>query len=120
MNELRVHLEGYPDSDADERAELAGGLRRNLLELDVDDVSHPVAAAPPDGAKGTALEWAQLVVTFAGALPPVIGALRAWLGRHTGAALTLDYGGESIRITNATAEEQAILIDEWLRRHDPA
>jgi len=118
MTELRLHLAGYADSDAEERAALAGVLRQELLRLDVDDVSHPAADAPPAGAKGSALEWAQLVVTFAGSLPPLIAVVRSWLDRHQGAALTLDYGDESITIPDASPEERAALLDDWLRRHE--
>lgn len=114
--QLQLYVDGYPDSDSRERAELAQGVRRDLLELDVEQVAMPSAAAPED-AKGSAVEWAQLVVTLAGTLPPVIAALQSWLRRHPGASLTVEIDGDRITLTEASARERRELIDAWLHRH---
>jgi hypothetical protein len=50
MAELRVHVAGYPDSDREERADLAWRFREELRDQGIDDVSHP-SSSPPPGAK---------------------------------------------------------------------
>ena len=93
MAELRLQVAGYPDSDDEERAELASRLKRELGEHGIDEVAHPGAPAPP-GVKGGAVEWAQLVVGFAGSVPPhwiqdgsELGGVFQWGNRDQAAAL---------------------------------
>jgi hypothetical protein len=116
MSELRLHVAGYPDSDAEERADLAARLRLELLDRGVHDVSHP-AIRPPPGAKGGALEWAQLVVTLAGTLPPMVMALQGWLARHREASVTLEIDGDKLTLGDAAPEDQRRLIETFLARH---
>jgi hypothetical protein len=116
QRQISVHVAGYEDSDREERAELAWGLSEELRALDVEDVSRP-AGQPQIGTKGSALEWAQLVVTLAGSLPPLVGAVRGWLGRHPGAAVSLEIDGDRLELTNVAADERRELIDAWMQRH---
>lgn len=114
--QLHLAVSGYSDSDDAERADLGIALRSAIVAADVD-VSHPHATAP-EGAKGSNLEWAQLVVTLTAALPAVVGAIRSWLGRHAGASITLTIGGDSITISEPSDAERAELLEAWLGRHD--
>lgn len=114
--QLHLAVRGYPDSDDEERAELASALRSELLSDALGDVSHPPATAP-EGAMGSALEWAQLVVALAGTLPAAIGAIRAWLGRHPGAKITLEVDGDEIEIAEPSDSERVALLEAWLSRH---
>lgn len=116
--EVRLHIGGYADSDAQERADLAWRLESELRDrdLDLETVDRPSARLPA-GAKGTALEWAQLVVTFAGALPSLVTAVLGWTQRHPGASVTLEIDGDKITVDDATAEERRELIATWLERH---
>jgi len=107
---------GYPDSDDEERADLAWRLREEMRDRGVDDVSHP-SIRPPPGAKGGAVEWAQLVVSLAGTVPPLIMALQGWLGRHPKAAVTLEIDGDTLTLGEATADEQRRLVETFLARH---
>ena len=116
MSEVRLHVAGYPDSDAEERAELAAGLREELADAPADEVSHP-SIRPPPGAKGGALEWAQLLVTMAGTLPPLIMAVQGWLGRHRGAAVTVEIDGDTLTLGEASDAEQRRLVEAFLARH---
>jgi hypothetical protein len=116
MTEVQLHVAGYTDSDAEERADLAAGLREELADGVADDVSHP-SIRPPPGAKGGALEWAQLVVTMAGTLPPLIMAVQGWLGRHRGAAVTVELDGDTLTLGEASDAEQRRLVEAFLRRH---
>jgi hypothetical protein len=116
MRVVRLHIAGYPDSDDQERAELSWRLEQELRELDVDDVSPP-GAEVPEGAKGSVLEWTQLVVSFAGSLPPLVAAVRAWLGRHEGASITIEIDGDRLTLSDASARERSEFIDAWMARH---
>jgi membrane-associated two-gene conflict system component 1 (EACC1) len=113
---LVVQVAGYADSDARERAELAWGLQEQLRKLDVEDVSPPTGDAP-GGAKGSAFDWAQLVVTLAGSLPPVVTAVRAWLGHHAGVSIALEIDGDRIELSDASPSERRALFDAWMTRH---
>jgi membrane-associated two-gene conflict system component 1 (EACC1) len=116
MTQVRVHVDGYPDSDDEERADLTSRLRDEMLERGVEDVAHPEGMAP-DGAKGGALEWAQLVVGLAGSVGPMIAALRAWIGGHPRAAVTLEIDGDTLTLASASEEEQGRMIESFLARH---
>jgi hypothetical protein len=116
MTQVRVHVDGYPDSDDEERADLAARLRQEMAEQGVEDVAHPEAVAP-EGAKGGALEWAQLVVGLAGTIGPMLTALRAWLGRHPRAAVTLEIDGDTLTLAEASPAEQKRLVETFLARH---
>jgi hypothetical protein len=114
---IRISVDGYPDSDAQERAELAWRLEEDLRRLDVEDISRP-RSEQPGGAKGSALEWAQLIVTLAGSLPPLVSAARGWVDRHPGASITLEIDGDRLTLDQPSADERRELIDTWIRRHD--
>jgi hypothetical protein len=116
MTEVLVHVVGYPDSDDEERADLASRLRDEMVDQGVDDVAHPDAPSPA-GAKGAALEWAQLVVGLSGTIGPMITALRAFLGRHPRAAVTLEIEGDTLTLAEASPGEQRQLVEAFLARH---
>jgi Effector Associated Constant Component 1 len=116
MAQLRVQVQGLPDSDDEERAELTGRLRDELLRQGVVEVAHPDAQAPA-GAKGAALEWAQLVVALAGSVGPLLAGLRGWIGRHPEAAVTLEIDGDKITLDNASPADRQRLVEAFLARH---
>jgi len=116
MAQLRVQVQGLPDSDDEERAELASRLRDEMLQQGVEEVAHPEVPAP-EGAKGTAIEWAELVVGLAGTLGPLLAALRGWLGRHPEAAITLEIDGYTITLDKASPADRERLMQAFLARH---
>jgi Effector Associated Constant Component 1 len=116
VTDVRLYVAGYPDSDEKERAELAGRLRAELLARDVPDVRHPAGQSPTD-AKGTALEWSQLVVALAGSLPALVAVVRGWLDRHPGAEITVEIDDDRITLTVPSRRERRELLDAWMRRH---
>jgi hypothetical protein len=116
MTQLRVQVQGLPDSDDEERAELASRLRQEMVEQGVEDVAHPEAQAPA-GAKGAAFEWAQLVVGLGGSLGPLLSALRGWLGRHPDAGITLEIGGDKLTLEEASPADRQRLVETFLARH---
>lgn len=115
MAEVRLHVSGYPDSDEQERADLTTRLRDDLLAHDLD-ASRPPAVAPP-GSKGAALEWATLVVNMAGVAPAMVAALQGWLGRHRGAAVSLEIDGDKLTLAHASEADQRRLVETFLARH---
>ena len=119
MTEIRLQVLGYPDSDDEERADLAWRLREELRANGVDDVSHP-ETRPPPGAKGAALEWAQLVISLGGTLPSLVMAVQGWFGRHPTAAITLEIDGDKLVLDHATADERQRLVETFLARHGGA
>jgi Effector Associated Constant Component 1 len=116
MAQLRVQIQGLPDSDDEERAELASRLRDEMLEQGVEDVAHPEVHAPA-GAKGAALEWAQLVVGLAGSIGPLLAALRGWIGRHPDAGITLEIDGDTLTLEKASPADRQRLVEVFLARH---
>jgi Effector Associated Constant Component 1 len=116
MSPLRLEVQGLPDSDDEERAQLAGLLRDEMLDNGVEEVAHPDARAS-EGAKGASLEWAQLVVGLAGSLGPLLSALRGRLGRHPDAAVTLEIDGDKLTLDAASPAERQRLVETFLARH---
>jgi hypothetical protein len=115
MTDVRVHVGGYPDSDDEERADLASRLRADLQDHDLE-VSHPDAQAPP-GAKGGAFEWAELVVTVAGSMQGMTAGVQGWLGRHKGATVSLEIDGDKLTLEAASPADQRRLLESFLARH---
>ena len=110
-----------PDGDVDALDELMQTLRLELLELDVDSVS-PVPASPaPPGSKGVDMAAAAaLLVQVKGsvtALSVVLSAVRGWLGRgkDPGLSVKVTIGERSIELSRASAEQQELLVQEFLR-----
>jgi hypothetical protein len=114
--EVRVYVGGFPDSDPDERVELAWGLEDDLAAYEVGRVSRAPALAPA-GAKGAALEWAQLVVALTGTVPGLVAAVRSWLERHPRASVTLEIEGDRVTLTGSGTPEGRELLEAWLDRH---
>jgi hypothetical protein len=119
MTELRVHVAGYPDSDEEERADLAWRLREEISDHGVD-VSHPYVEAGEGTKGGAAMDLLQLVVTFAGTVPPLIMAIQGWLGRHPRAAVTLEIDGDKLTLDEASPEDRRRLMEVFLAKHGAA
>lgn len=116
MTTVRLHMAGYADSDREERAELAWRLEDELRDLDGAEVSRPRTEAP-GGAKGSGVEWAQLVVDLAGNLPALVAVVGGWLGRHPGSSITVEIDGDALTLEDASASERRELIQLWIDRH---
>jgi len=114
--EVRLEVLGAEDSDAQEREELMGRLKEDLHQLDAE-VRHPPAEAPA-GAKGSAVEWAQVVVTLSGSLPPLIAMVRSFSQRNRGCAVVLEAGGDTLRLEGGDEDERRRLAEAWLARRE--
>jgi len=119
-NRFILNIEGGPDSDDQERLELARRLRSELLALsEVEGIESPAALAAPR-SKAAGVDWQTLIVTLAasgGVLTSLIGTIQSWLTRQEKASVTLEMGGDKLVITGASSEVQRSLVDDWVRRH---
>ena len=125
MGELKVQL-AESGADAERLDELTGYLRRELLELDVDNVTALPAGEPPPGTR--ALEFLAiggLLVTFSEAtegVRKVVSVIRNWLARGDGVKRTvrLELDGDVLELSEVSAPEQTRLIELFVSRHaDP-
>jgi hypothetical protein len=108
------------DSDAEELADLAAGLQSELLDVDAARVAPLPAEAVPEGAKGLGdvAGWlAAQFVTLDG-LRAAVAAVRGWSSR-TGRTVEVSMGGDALKVTGVTSQQQDKLIDDWLARHAP-
>ena len=119
--ELSVELQAGPDADAEELARLAGRLRAELLDLDVDDVQQPARGEAPAESKGAGwLAAGELVVQLvasAETLLSIIAGVRSWLGRNSARSVKLTLGGDALEVSGVSSAEQDRLIDLWVSRH---
>lgn len=119
--ELSVELQAGPDADAEELTELAGRLRAELLDLDVDTVQQPERGEAPEGSKGVGLLAAgELVVRLATSpevLASIIAGVRSWLGRNRVRSVRLTLDGDALDVSGLSSAEQDRLVDLWVARH---
>jgi hypothetical protein len=119
--EVRVHL-SEQGSDAERQNELAGLLRDELLQLDVEDVRPLSTGSAPPGARG--LEVAavgSLLVALgqsAGALRAIITTVTSWLSRgDVSRSVRLEIDGDILEISRASKADEARLVDVFIQRH---
>lgn len=116
---LTIAVEGGLDSDREEVAELTGQLRRQLLELNVDNVELVRSGEAPPGSKvADPITIGALVVTLAPtAIQGVIGLLQNWLRARPVRSVKVTLGRDSIELTNASAESLEQLTMAFIARH---
>lgn len=114
---VRVRL--ARDGDADELAELTGRLRTELLDLDVQAVEPVPEAGSPEGAKGLPAVAGWLAVHLgSGGLRAVLAMVADWVSRND-RAVEISSGGDVLKLSRATREQQGRIIDAWLAKHAP-
>jgi hypothetical protein len=122
--ELSLELQAGPDTDAEELAQLAGRLRTELLDLDVDAVQQPVRGEAPEDSMGDALvaagELVVRLVTSPELLVLIIGGVRSWLRRSRVRSVKLTLDGDTLEVTGVSSAEQERLADLWVTRHATA
>jgi hypothetical protein len=104
-----------------EQLETAGGLlREDLLALDVAAVhALPSGAAPPDTRGVDAMTVGAFLVSLPATpalLSAVIDVVRGWVARSGGRSVRVEIDGDSLELSQVSAEEQSRLIDDWLSR----
>lgn len=116
----RLILQVLPvaDSDAEELADLAGELGAELLAADAVSVAPLTVGAAPERAKGLGTLAGWLVAQFGtlDGLRAIVAAVRGWAAR-TGRTVEVSIGGDVLKVTGVTAQQQGEIIDTWLARH---
>ena len=112
-------LEVHPEIDAgpNRAARLTGLLEQELRFLPLERIERPDGGRPPGGAKGTALQWAQLAVTFSGGLPMLVQLIRGWLQRNPECSVTIEADGDKLTISGESVDAQRQVVDRWLAQH---
>jgi hypothetical protein len=120
--QLRIQV-SEDGADAERLDALTGYLRRDLIELDVNDVTALAAGPPPPGSRAIdAAAVGGLLVALgssADGLGSVVSAIQAWLGRGSGVRRTirLELGGDALELSQASAADQERLIGLFISRH---
>ncbi|MGW8526179.1 effector-associated constant component EACC1 [Nocardiopsis sp. NPDC055824] len=121
---LRVLLtEG--ESPPDRVDEMTRQLRRELLQLDVDDVVPSRGGKAPPGSRGWDMaQGGALLVTLgqsANALRTVVDAVRNWRARcRERPTIRLVIDGDVLEISEATPEQAARSFELFAGRHSSA
>lgn len=106
-----------PGDDEDDLARMAGWLRSELLDLDVQDVGSVALGDMPLGAKGASAVPAWLLVHLGPeALRAVLAKVGDWVARND-RVVEVSYGEDTLKVTRATREQQERIVDDWLARH---
>jgi hypothetical protein len=109
------------DAEPERLEELAVDLRRELLELDVDDVARVSAGDAPPGSRTIDLAAiGALLVTMnqtTDVLAHVVSTVRDWLRRSPEPKRTvrMTIGGRSIELSAASDEQQDRLVAEFIK-----
>jgi hypothetical protein len=106
------------DSDAEELAGLADGLCAELLAADAVSITPITQASVPEGAKGlgTLAGWLMAQFGTMDGLHAAVAAVRGW-ARRTGRTVEVSIGGDVLKVTGVTSQQQGEIIDAWLARH---
>lgn len=116
---LVVRVYPAPEDDVGELAEIAGWLRAELLDLDVQAVDRLSGEAVPSGAKGVEAIAGWLSVQLGTeALRIVLAKVADWVTRND-RVVEVSYGGDTLKLGRATRVQQEKIIDDWLVRHPP-
>lgn len=117
--QVLLSVEAADDEDDGELTELTLRLRAELLDLDVTAVD-PVPADEDagQGAKGLVTVAGKLLVWLG---PDGLGAVLAkvadWVARG-GRVVEITIDGDSLKLGQASREEQSQLVEAFLARHD--
>lgn len=121
-NELVVQL-AEDGADAERLDALTGFLRRELLELEVEDVTPLRGGEPPPGARVfDVLAVGGLLVTVghsAESLRAVVTAVRKWLAHGDGIRRTvrMELDGDVLELSEVSVTDQDRLIEVFIGRH---
>jgi hypothetical protein len=117
--ELTLRVDGGPDADPEENAELALRLRDELRETDAASVKLGRGDDAPSGAKsGDPVELGTLLVgvVSSGALTAVLTTANSWIARQKRGRVHVKLGDDELLLSGMPSEDQQRLIDHWLSR----
>jgi hypothetical protein len=121
-SEIRLQL--FEDgADAERLDAITGYVRRELLQLDVEDVDRTAVGDVPQGARAIdVIALGGLVVSLgrtATGVQAVVAAVRRWLSGGDGVRRTvkIEIGGDVLELSEVSVGEQDRLVDLFVRRH---
>ncbi|HEY0796963.1 MAG TPA: hypothetical protein VGD64_14415 [Acidisarcina sp.] len=115
---MNLILDAGPGADQQEIAELGQKLRREIQQLNVDDVQFLRVGKAPAGAKGDPITMANMAVTLAPVvLTSLFSLLQMWLTRHDKSTVTIEMGGDKIVLSGSPSKEQRDILQAALARH---
>jgi 2-keto-3-deoxy-L-rhamnonate aldolase RhmA len=117
-----VHVDARGDVDEEELEELTSQLRRELEQLDVDEVERPVVGEAPEGTRALdVLALGTLVVKLVQSAQPlreVVQTVRRWLGNQpNNSSVRIEMDGDSLQLSSVSSAEKDKLINAWIERH---
>jgi hypothetical protein len=116
-----VHVDARGDADEEELEELTSKLRRELEQLEVDEVQRPVVGEAPEGTRALdVLALGTLVVKLVQSAQPlrdVVQTVRRWLGNQQKGTVRIEMDGDSIELSSVSSVEKDKLINAWIERH---
>jgi hypothetical protein len=110
-------------ADAERIATLTGYLRKELLQLDVGNVTAEPAGEAPAGTRAVdALAVGALLVDLSQSvtgLTSVIGVIRSWLarGQRTGRGVRLQLGADVLELSQASEADQERIVQLFISHH---
>ena len=117
--ELQLNLDD--EFDEEELDALTTGLRRQLLQLEVESVDRAEGLPPPLGARAAeASSVGMLLVTLATTpelLRALVGTVRGWLSRSAARSVKVKLGDSELELTGISSEQQERLIADWVSRN---
>jgi hypothetical protein len=118
-DELKLQIQPETNADAEELANLAVQLLRELRELDVQSIEVERTGEVPEGAKAVdVLAIGTLVVKLG---PVAVGAVarivQGWLNRATARSVKLQIDSDLIELTGASSQDQERLIALMEAKH---
>jgi hypothetical protein len=117
MRQMALHVEAR-EADRHRAAELAWDLKQELEERSRAESVEHAPGVPRERAKGSAVEWAQLLVTFSGGLPGLVALIRGWADRHEeDVSIRVEIDGDSISLAGASPQERRRLVELFVERH---
>jgi len=122
--QLEVNLEIDDNISALEFEQLTEAVQRELLQLDVSDVSRVPAGPVPEGARGLDLSALGALIVSVGQSTPVLGqvveVIRAWAARSPNRSAKLTIGGDTLELGGLSERDQRLVIRDWMARHAKA
>jgi hypothetical protein len=121
--QVGLQIDAGADADEQELEELTARLRRQLLELDVESVERVRADEAPPGTRAVdVMMLGGLLVTLGKSpdlLKMVTGVVQSWVAGRQGRSVELQIGGDTLKVSGVSSDEQRQLIALFVERHAP-
>lgn len=112
--DISVVVGGLGEDD-ERAADLARMLQAALRSAGID--AHVGGRSTSSLAKGAALDWAQLVVSFTGGLPFVVQAIRGWRSRAPSTTLHIRIDDDQLDLGAVDEATETRLVEAFIQRH---